>query len=668
MILKRRVRMFERIRSQWKSQTSHRAYIESLLLTIAVLAVLGTFLPKSFAGDNSNPNGHPNVIIFVTDGLRAGSVNPQDTPALWSLRSRGVHFANSHSLFPTFTTANASAIATGHGLGDTGDFANRLWIGYPVFDTGNFGRPAGTATPGIENDQVLADLADHYGANYLGETTLLTTANKNGYSVAAVGKLGPTAIQEIEALSLSEHQFPIARSTVIIDDRTGTPAGIPLPASITDAIKQANLSPKELIDSANPNARLEWLIDIVTRVLLPAFQKDPTKPFLLFVWCPEPDATQHGQEDSLGELSPGINGASSRLAVRNADKGLGRILSWLKENPAIQSRTDIFVTADHGFATISRREINRAGEKTTSPSAQHRYLDSDGKVDSEKGTLPNGFLAMDVALALHTNLFDPDTRSPAGSAVPYHQVKLGPDIFERPAGGDGFLGQEVRKLDGSDAEAIIAANGGSDLIYVPDKNLETVRRIVAAVASFDYSGAIFVDDQFGEIPGALPLSSIGLVGSSAVPRPAIVVGFKAFYWKPTDLQSAVQISDTSLAEGQGMHGGFGRDSTFNNMAAIGPDFKAAFEDATPVSNADIAPTIAHILGFDLPARGKLTGRVIEEALRGSKEQPVFRARQVASSSANGRKTILQFQESGRVRYYDRACFIETRGMHDSRCP
>ena len=37
-----------------------------------------------------------------------------------------------------------------------------------------------------------------------------------------------------------------------------------------------------------------------------------------------------------------------------------------------------------------------------------------------------------------------------------------------------------------------------------------------------------------------------------------------------------------------MHGAIGRDNTFNNMAAMGPDFKKHAVVRTPVSNADIA--------------------------------------------------------------------------------
>ncbi len=82
-----------------------------------------------------------NAIIFVADGLRHGSVNPIDTPALYRIRTEGVYFANSHAVFPTQTMPNAAAIATGHYPGDTGQFANQIFIGYPLFLTGN-SRPA----------------------------------------------------------------------------------------------------------------------------------------------------------------------------------------------------------------------------------------------------------------------------------------------------------------------------------------------------------------------------------------------------------------------------------------------------------------------------------------------------------------------------------------------
>src|ERR1051325_3836006 len=57
--------------------------------------------------------GQPhNVILFVPDGLRAVMVDKTTAPAMTEVRDSGVNFQNSHSLFPTVMTANASALAT----------------------------------------------------------------------------------------------------------------------------------------------------------------------------------------------------------------------------------------------------------------------------------------------------------------------------------------------------------------------------------------------------------------------------------------------------------------------------------------------------------------------------------------------------------------------------
>src|ERR1700726_1269305 len=73
-----------------------------------------------------------NVVLFVPDGMRALMVTPLTAPTMAAVRDQGVNFKNPHSLFPTFTTPNASAMATGHYLGDTGDFSNTIYTGFPV--------------------------------------------------------------------------------------------------------------------------------------------------------------------------------------------------------------------------------------------------------------------------------------------------------------------------------------------------------------------------------------------------------------------------------------------------------------------------------------------------------------------------------------------------------
>src|SRR6201992_1062793 len=159
----------------------------SLVLLSAGLTVLSTGVAS--AQHRSAPNEAPhNLILFVPDGLRGRIVTPQTAPTMAELRDKGVEFKNSHAMFPTFTTANASAMATGHYLGDTGDFSNTIYTGYPVAAAG------GTVTPFLEVDPVLADADEHFGGDYLNEETILKMARVKGFSTAALGKVGPTLI------------------------------------------------------------------------------------------------------------------------------------------------------------------------------------------------------------------------------------------------------------------------------------------------------------------------------------------------------------------------------------------------------------------------------------------------------------------------------------------
>src|SRR6202521_5477813 len=111
---------------------------------------IGLVLLSTDAAFSQNSRPH-NVILFVPDGLRGGIVSPETAPAMAEVRDRGVNFKNSHSLFPTFTTANASAMATGHYLGDTGDFSNTIYTGFVSEAAGD------TVVPFLENDAVLGE-------------------------------------------------------------------------------------------------------------------------------------------------------------------------------------------------------------------------------------------------------------------------------------------------------------------------------------------------------------------------------------------------------------------------------------------------------------------------------------------------------------------------------
>jgi hypothetical protein len=653
--------------------------MKKVVRTVLAGAVLLFALSFAYA-DSPHPKKHRNAIIFIADGLRPGSVNSTDAPTLLSVRNQGVNFKNSHALFPTFTTPNGSAIATGHYLGDTGDFSNTIYSGYPVFNTGNFGRTPGTNTPFIENNPILADLDDHYNGNYLSEETLLSVARAHGYNTASIGKVGPVAIQDVTQINPVGQAFPTP-VTVFIDDATGGTSGIPLPASVVTALTNAGLplvTPARVQPSGNnatpgtlaPNAtQQQYFADATTKAVLPAFKANGS-PFVLVYWSRDPDGTQHNQGDSLNTLVPGINGPTSKAGVHNADNNLKQILDYLNSNPDLAANTDIIVTADHGFATISKHDVAPDGTSTSSYAASFIYKDTTGRQEVNTGFLPVGFVAIDLAHALNLPIFDPDSIIAGGSGNVYEPVdptipQQTATVRQHPANGDALIGASGNILDNTDAKVIIAANGGSDLIYVPDHDINRTKQIVAFLAKQDYVGGMFLDDSFGRLPGTLPLSSINLVGNTGLPTPTIALAFKTFAIDPNNpLQTAVQIADSGLQQGQGMHGSLGRDNTFNNMAAIGPDFKSNFVDFSPVGNADIVPTLAEILGFQLSSNGDLKGRVIVEALKGG-PFAVFFERQalISRKAASGQSTALEFQRVGSRLYFDEACFVRPNPFH-----
>lgn len=607
------------------------------------------------------PSSGRNIVIFVADGLRPSSVNSTNAPTLSNIRDTGVNFVNSHSLFPTFTTPNASAIATGHYSGDTGDFSNTIYTDYPVF--------GGTPTPFIENDPILGDIDENFGGNFLDEETLLAYARQNGYNTAAVGKLGPTLIQDVtQGNPGADGKVPVP-DTIIIDDSTGRTGGIPLSPEITRLLVNAgvgatapdrsnglptqnqlnngtsgtNTTPGTL--AAN-TVQQQYFTDAVTKALLPKFAED-SNPFALVYWSRDPDGTQHNQGDSLDSLTPGINGPTSQAAVRNADNNLNQLIESLKQQ-GVYDNTDIFITSDHGFSTISKQLLDNQGTKVQDYASSFTYT------GVNPGYLPAGFVAIDIAHDLGLNLYDPDTTSTSGNGYAAIDATQG----QRPRSGNGLIGGSGVIQDKPDAKVVVAANGGSDLIYVPDGDINTIKQVVDFLSKQEYTSGLFVDDAFGNIPGTLPLSSINLKGSTELPTPTIVLNFKTFATDSNNPSgSQVEIADTGLQQGQGMHGSFGRGDTYNNMLAIGPDFKQGYTDVAPVSNADVATTLANILGFNIPSNGELTGRVINEALVGGSDIVSYTTDILKSDpTADGVSTYLNYQQVGDTRYFDTAGF------------
>jgi hypothetical protein len=72
---------------------------------------------------------------------------------------------------------------------------------------------------------------------------------------------------------------------------------------------------------------------------------------------------------------------------------------------------------------------------------------------------------------------------------------------------------------------VVAANAGSDYLFVPDGNFDTVKAVVITLQSRMQFGAIFVSDKYGEIPGTLPMSLINTENKVRGRSPDIIVSF-----------------------------------------------------------------------------------------------------------------------------------------------
>ena len=567
-----------------------------------------------------------NIIVFVADGLRPGSINATDTPTMFGIKQNGVNFANSHSLFPTFTTPNASAIATGHYLGDTGDFSNTVYTGYPVINAN------GSITPFIENDPVLADinansnLADpdtsFSNRNFLTEESLLAYARTQGYSTAAIGKIGPVVIQDPtqDVRTCGAATPNITPKTVILDDATyintianattppasatsGSQLAVPVSTTIANDLNAVGLiggivpgsitatnptgtvatqiasirsnQPAGNLTTAgtlNSNAQQQqYFADATTKAVLPQFVADlkggASTGFATVYWSRDPDGTLHNNGDAFNAADPGnnsltmgINGPTAKKGVANADANLAQIIAYLKatDDPAnpgkkLYDNTDIFVTADHGFSTISKQAVgvtfDAAGTPTFIPTKSYAatldYYTTDATTGVKtptvhKGFLPPGFVAIDLAKDLSATLYDPNKPTAPVTTANINNIQytaIDPTLGQLTTSGNGVIGGTGKVTNGvidAGTKVVVAANGGSDLLYVPSNDPALVKQIVALLAQKDYISGIFTDDKFGDVPGALKMSTIGLIGNSELPAPSIAINFKTFSTNPKD--------------------------------------------------------------------------------------------------------------------------------------
>ena len=559
------------------------------------------------------------VILFVWDGLRPDSVGKETTPNLWKLSRGGVTFQNNHSTYPTFTMMNASSFNTGDFPGKAGFYGNTFWLGRNSLQ-GN--KADGTAfdykQPVYTEDwQIMNSLNDYYDDRLFLVTRLLEAGQAKGLKTCVVGKSGPAFMFDLRRKGYGIDENMVFPESLALELKG---KGYPLPKNtskmwpgITGSDKPTDAGAKSfLLDkvTSDPTAGTtspfynanQYMLNLYLEYILPE-----KRPEVSVIWFRDPDTTQH-------VYGPGT--AAYQDALRRMDGMLGQLTAKLKAL-GIYKNTDIVVASDHGHNTV-------AGDASLFPLRGIKNGNVTAGSDPVNGYSVSGDvrlaqLLVDNRVAAHVYdgarcSFDPVMSGilANGTLVYPTQTDADGSVCGKGAGyrytTRSFPVPETLEEDA----VVIAANGGSDYLYLPGKSADSVKKIVSFLQSREEFGAIFVDDHYGDIPGTLAMSRVHLE-NAAGRNPDLIVSYNF------DEQAVVQgmrgTEYESMFGNRGMHGSFSPVDVHNTLIASGPDFKSGLLSKIPSGNVDVAPTIAHLLGLDL---GPTDGRVLHESLKRSK--------------------------------------------------
>ena len=155
---------------------------------------------------------------------------------------------------------------------------------------------------------------------------------------------------------------------------------------------------------------------------------------------------------------------------------------------------------------------------------------------------------------------------------------------------------------------VVAPNGGSVLMYVPDGDPDTCRLLAKLLMAQPWCGPLLACGAAEGVEGAIPGWLAGVSGSRA---PELTMSFK---WdsRANDAGFPGHVYSSHGAAGRGQHGSMSPHETRNVLFARGPSFKSGVALSTPSGNVDVAPTVLRILGVE--SGEKMDGRALEEAL------------------------------------------------------
>lgn len=290
-------------------------------------------------------------LVFVLDGLRPDSINPEDTPNIYKLRQQGVNYVNGHSVFPTVTRVNTAAISTGVYPGTNGILSNSMYVS-GVKPTRSFS---------TDSFADLRKLDEVSGGKIVFVKSLGELLEARGAKLAAVGSasngqallLNPRAPQGVGIL-VNGYIEP------------GKLVAYPAKGN-AEILSRFGPAPGKTKQTRSEKGSVDWTMEVLREYVIPEL-----KPDVVLAWMSEPDHTQHVM---------GVGSPEAREMLQNDDRNIGLVLKKL-EALGLIDQTNIFVISDHGFGTLGfginvDRELIKAGLKAGA--------DSDDVVSASSG-------------------------------------------------------------------------------------------------------------------------------------------------------------------------------------------------------------------------------------------------------------------------------------------
>jgi len=189
-------------------------------------------------------------------------------------------------------------------------------------------------------------------------------------------------------------------------------------------------------------------------------------------------------------------------------------------------------------------------------------------------------------------------------------------------------------------EILVLTLGGSVAFYVAEHDPKVISRLVDFLQRSDFAGVILTREAH---EGTFTLAQAQIDAPSA---PDIMTACR---WnnQPNEFGIAGEIaSDIGRDAGHGTHSTFSPYDMKNTLIASGPDFRRGWSDEIPSGNIDVAPTILWILGLAAPH--PMDGRVLHEALAGSRKRPIATEKTLEAQRDRGGSTWRQHLRTATV--------------------